>query len=339
MFSWPQKQRRLGNMFKSKLIAPPPTVTTATTTVFFVFVLLCSPEEAALCANLPVFPRKIHSWMFLSCLSHYGGESFPPGTGRRPGLPAQQLLTRARCPGQGTACTGYTDLLYLNVWSTRSFFYFREDASAADRTGCCHALIMVCPGSPVWNSVCDFMLSLMSPNVSSDLGSGMRQGGDWFIRHALSEPSVDLLLWPEWFTDKECHRSPKQTNSLCETPRRKREEEETSTGAPWMFLPNLLWRGWSRLLPRHTAGSRVDVDLKSNYGSVSQHIQGGEFLTWEGRSMRISTCTLLLSLCLDCVFVCLQTLDDKQRLSVCSWSRRASLSEMVIRNHHTVSAH
>lgn len=337
MFSWPQKQRRLGNMFKSKLIAPPPTVTTATTTVFFVFVLLCSPEEAALCANLPVFPRKIHSWMFLSCLSHYGGESFPPRNWQaaRPPSPAAPDTCAVSRPGNSLHGLHRPPIFERVV----TFFYFREDASAADRTGCCHALIMVCPGSPVWNSVCDFMLSLMSPNVSSDLGSGMRQGGDWFIRHALSEPSVDLLLWPEWFTDKECHRSPKQTNSLCETPRRKREEEETSTGAPWMFLPSLLWRGWSRLLPRHTAGSRVDVDLKSNYGSVSQHIQGGEFLTWEGRSMCISTCTLLLSLCLDCVFVCLQTLDDKQRLSVCSWSRRASLSEMVIRNHHTVSAH
>lgn len=75
---------------------------------------------------------------------------FPPGTGGRPGLPTQQLLTRARCAGQGTACTVYTDLLYLNVWTTRGFFYFWEGASAADSARCCHALMTVCP--PVWNA-------------------------------------------------------------------------------------------------------------------------------------------------------------------------------------------
>lgn len=39
-------------------------------------------RERALCANLTLLPRKIHSWTLLSCLSHYVAESFSLPTGQ-----------------------------------------------------------------------------------------------------------------------------------------------------------------------------------------------------------------------------------------------------------------
>lgn len=53
-------------------------------------------REGALCANLTLFPRKIHSWTLLSCLSHYGGESFSLPTGQAARSAIQTARPRAR---------------------------------------------------------------------------------------------------------------------------------------------------------------------------------------------------------------------------------------------------
>lgn len=81
--------------------------------------LFFSSEEGALCANLWLFPRKIHSCTLLSCLSHYGGESYlPPSAPRNwqtASPPKQTARTRARLTGRGTACVVYTEFLYLHM--------------------------------------------------------------------------------------------------------------------------------------------------------------------------------------------------------------------------------
>lgn len=98
MFFWPWKARRLGNMFKSKLINLPPPL-------FFCSAALRERErERALCANLTLFPRKIHSWTLLSCLSHYGGESFSLQTWQAASSPNQTARPRARRIGGEIAC-------------------------------------------------------------------------------------------------------------------------------------------------------------------------------------------------------------------------------------------
>lgn len=61
-------------------------------------------RERALCANLTLFPRKIHSWTLLSCLSHYGGESFSLQTWQAASSPNQTARPRARRIGGEIAC-------------------------------------------------------------------------------------------------------------------------------------------------------------------------------------------------------------------------------------------
>lgn len=96
VFFLPWKARRLGNTFKSKLTRlislPPP--------LFFCSALW----ERALCANLTLFPRKIHSWTLLSCLSHYEGESFSLQTWLAASSPNQTTRPRARRMGGEMAC-------------------------------------------------------------------------------------------------------------------------------------------------------------------------------------------------------------------------------------------
>lgn len=101
LFFQAQKERRLGNKLKSKLTClislPPP-------------LFLCSAalrereRERELCANLALLPRKIHSWTLLSCLSHYGGESFSLKTWQVASPPNQTTRPRARSMRGEIAC-------------------------------------------------------------------------------------------------------------------------------------------------------------------------------------------------------------------------------------------
>lgn len=89
VFPWPWKARRLGNTFKSKL-----TRLISLPALFF-----CSAALRELCANLALLSRKIHSWALLSCLSHYGGESFALQPWQAASSPNK--TTRPRAPSRG----------------------------------------------------------------------------------------------------------------------------------------------------------------------------------------------------------------------------------------------
>lgn len=256
--SWLPKARRLSNMFKSK-VTPPPQPS------------LCFSAAAlkagALCANLSLFPRKIHSWTRLSCLSHYGGESFSTRNWQAARPPNHTAQTRARCTGQGTAVYLHMYIIvqffFSHTWAERSW---RCDDNMRTRSG--HVCEAWRVRDVLRSSVCLHVApkALRAHDSIHWFSLWGRTSGGWIYswHHTVRAVCVARMIHGQ--------RTPQipktNRNSLCESELEEREEDKRvlflDLQPGWLFPifceGSVRERRYSQPPPRHTWASHGRTD-------------------------------------------------------------------------------